>query len=314
MSQTADGVSTFVAGRTFGRAKVEPADRLGSWRLIAPVAQGTMAEIFRAASATAPDDQVGLYAVKRLCARWHEMPQAVLHFQREALIGRSLCHSHLIAVLAAQVERPPYYLVMPWLDGRSLGDRIREPERVPLAVALWWMRQTAEALAALAEAGWMHADVKPDNLMVSPRGHVTLLDLGLARRMDETGSIAERLVVGTPAYMAPETLTSALGSSLQSDIYSLGAVLFELLTGHRPFETEELGQLVRLHRQGPPPCVRRVAAEVPADVARLVDRMLAREPLRRPSSPREVADELARLEIHYLADRFTPADVEIGVL
>ena len=113
--------------------------------------------------------------------------------------------------------------------------------------ALWIIRQTAEALSALDRAGWMHGDVKPGNLMISPSGHVTLLDLNFARRHGESGAAVDRCILGTFYYIAPELLTSAIRADIRSDIYSLGVVFYEMLAGRRPFEAEDMADLAALH-------------------------------------------------------------------
>ena len=97
----------------------------------------------------------------------------------------------------------------------------------------------AEALGALDAGGWMHGDVKPSNIFLSPQGHVTLLDLGFARRRGESGTAADRCVMGTGHYLAPECITAAAAADIRSDIYSLGAVLFQILAGRLPLEGDE---------------------------------------------------------------------------
>jgi len=161
----------------------------------------------------------------------------------------------------------------------------------------------SEALDALHAAGWMHGDVKPSNTFISPNGHVTLLDLGFARCPGETGSAVERCVTGTYNYIAPEMITSALGADIRSDVYSLGVMLFEMLCGRLPFEGDSLAELAIQHRQTPAPDLRRLVPQLPTGVVRLVREMLAKEPLRRPQSPRELVDRLAALEIETFSQR-----------
>ena len=198
---------------------------------------------------------------------------------------------------------PPRLVVMPWLEGASLAARLADWQQFGVPEALWIARQTAEALDALHAAGWMHGDVTPGNIQVSPTGHVTLLDLNFARRRDEFGSAVDRPIMGTCNYLAPEYLTSALRPDIRSDIYSLGAVLFEVLSGRRPFAAETLVQLSLEHRQAAAPDLARLAPHVPREVVQLVRRMMAKEPLRRPQTPRELIERLVALEIGSFSQR-----------
>jgi serine/threonine protein kinase len=160
----------------------------------------------------------------------------------------------------------------------------------------------------------MHGDVKPGNIFVSPAGHVTLLDLGFARRNGDTtaggtGSAVDRCVLGTCSYIAPELITSALRADVRSDIYSLGVVLFELLCGRLPFVGKDLAELAAQHRQATPPDLGRLVPDLPGELVELVRQMLAKEPLRRPQTPRELVDRLARIEIATFSERtFVCAD------
>jgi serine/threonine protein kinase len=277
--------------------------RARQWELVEFVGLGSLAHIFRARPAGAPADRPANYAVKMLRPCWEDDPQAIRLLQREAVVGQSISHPHLIPILAAHVAEPPRLLVMPWLEGASLGARLAQRQSFGVPEAIWIVRQAAEALDALDAAGWIHGDVTPGNLHVSPTGHVTLLDLNFARRREELGSAADRPIMGTCGYLAPEYLTSALRPDIRSDIYSLGAVLFEILAGRRAFSAETLVQLSLQHRQDALPDLARLAPQAPCEAVQLVRRMMAREPLRRPQTPRELIERLVALEISTFSER-----------
>ncbi len=253
--------------------------------------------------ADGPADRPLTYAVKMLRRCWEADPRAIRLLQREAVVGQSIFHPHLVPILSACVLDAPRLLVMPWLDGASLAVRLAEGQPFGVPEALWIVRQTAEALDALHRAGWIHGDVTPGNIHLSPTGHVTLLDLNFARRREEIGSAVDRPIMGTCGYLAPEYLTSALRPDIRSDIYSLGAVLFELLSGQRPFAAETLAEVAIEHRQGASPELVRLAPHVPREVFPLVRRMMANDPLRRPQTPRELIDRLVALEIATFSQR-----------
>ncbi|NQU22944.1 MAG: serine/threonine protein kinase [Candidatus Nealsonbacteria bacterium] len=277
--------------------------RLGQWELVELAAKGGLARVYRARAADCRDDQPAGYALKVLRDQWETDPRAIAMLAREAEAGRSVSHPHLVSVLRARVSRPPRYLVMPWLDGSTLQSLLNSTAVLDLPTALWFARQTAEALDAMHRAGWMHGDVKPGNLLISPEGHVTLLDLGFARRPHEVGSAVDRCVLGTCNYMAPELITSALRPDIRSDVYSLGATLYETLAGRPPFIGQSLADLAGQHRQAIPPSLQRLAPHLRADVVRLVHRMLAKAPLRRPQTPAELIERLSRLEISTFSER-----------
>ncbi|MCE5266555.1 MAG: serine/threonine protein kinase [Planctomycetaceae bacterium] len=306
--------------------------RVRQWELVKFAGAGSLARIYRARPVGAPDDQPASYAIKMLRPEWQDKPEAIRLLQREALAGRSVSHPHLVPILATAVTEPPRMLVMPWLSGASLRERLAaaqqfdgdrpdscvstdEPvpfdrvvpklRRAPFDVptALWIVRQTAEALDALHTAGWTHGDVSPGNIHISPSGHATLMDLSFAQRPGEEGSAVDRPVMGTCRYLAPEHLTSRLAADIRSDIYSLGAVMFEMLTGRPPYLAKDLAELAFEHRQSSVPDMATLAPEVPREVAYLVRQMLAKVPLRRPQTPRELIDRLVRLEIGAFSTR-----------
>ena len=168
-------------------------------------------------------------------------------------------------------------------------------------------RQAAEALQTLHEEGWIHADVKPANLVVSRDGHATLVDLGCALRDDESILSWDRPVVGTLHYVAPEMITSTNRTDQRSDIYSLGVSLFEMVTGRLPFLSNSPQHLVEAHLRCPAPEPRQTAPHLHQDVAELIRAMLAKEPLRRPQNAGELIERLVRLELETLGQRLQPA-------
>lgn len=277
--------------------------RVGRWELVELAAEGSLAEVYRARPAGTPTDRPASYAVKMLRAQWQDDHRAIRLLHREALVGRSVSHPHVVSILQASMSRPPRFVVMPWLEGSTLQGQLDAGRRVELPVALWIARQVAEALEALHAAGWMHGDVKPGNVFISPEGHVTLLDLGFARRKDETGSAVDRLLIGTCNYFAPELITSRLRADIRSDVYSLGVMLFELLAGNLPFTGDSLAELAEQHKQSRPPNLRRLGPHLPNGVVQLVHEMLAKQPLRRPQRPRELIDRLVALEIATFSER-----------
>jgi serine/threonine protein kinase len=286
------------------RSSAHYSGRLGSWELVRVVGEGQMSSVFAARPAGSGCDQPPCYAIKTLRGTWQSDPRGLAILAREVHVSRKVSSPHLVPILAAQLSEQPYFLAMPLLAGDTLNARLRVTPPLELPVAAWIARQVAEALDALHQAGWMHADVKPSNVFLSSSGHVTLIDLGFARAANEAGGIADRPVLGTLNYMAPEALYSSSGGDIRSDVYSLGVTLFEMLTGRLPFDADDVADLATQHRQELPSDVRSLAPHVPTRAARLVHQMLAKEPLRRPL-PRDVIYRLMALEIETFAERCT---------
>ena len=277
--------------------------RIGPWQLVRLISESELARVYVARPADAADSPAG-YVVKVLRKEWWRDTHAIEMQRRAAWVGRKVSHPHLLPVLSAGVEQPPFYTVSPKLEGRSLDRLLEQQRRLPFAVTLWIVRQVAEALDALhTTARMIHSDVKPANIVVAPDGHATLVDLGFVHTPGESRHWSTRPVYGTLNYLAPEALTSSLSASPQSDVYSLGVTLYELLAGGLPFVGRDAQDLIRQHREATPQCLMIRRPETPKGVASLVHRMLAKDPLRRPESAAAVAEELVRLEIDCFAAR-----------
>lgn len=292
--------------RAASAAPVKLRQSVGSWQLGKVIGQGQFADVFEARPEGGGEAPFS-YAVKELRTRWEQEPLAVAMLATEHRVAREVTNPHLLPILASQVTRAPYFLAMPRLWGATLDSRLNGGRRPGMSMALWMARQVAEALTALHAAGWTHGDVKPGNIFISAEGHVTLIDLGFARRPGEQSADDGQAVLGTPHYLAPELLTSTHRGDIRSDLYSLGVVLFETLTGKRPFDGDSLSELATAHLQQVPRKLRSELPQASPELAKLVESLLAKQPVRRPQTPAELVSRLISLEIDSFAQRLPAA-------
>jgi serine/threonine protein kinase len=242
-------------------------------------------------------------AVKMVRPDWEDQATAVKLLQREARAGLAVRHPHLVRVSRAEVTHPPYFVVMDHIPGESLRRRLRRDYRLPVNDAVWVVRQLAEALAALHRAGFLHGDVKPDNVRLTEAGEAVLIDLGFAHRPGENAAfLREGYILGTANYLAPELCGSLPAEDFASDLFSLGVLFFEILTGRLPYPPGSIPQTFRRHACDPPADIRRSAGRLPSAIVALVDRLLAREPEARPRAA-AVVQQLVKVEIDALRGR-----------
>jgi serine/threonine-protein kinase len=207
-----------------------------------------------------------------------------------------------MSILSAHLHKPPYYVVMPWIDAPSVAAHLSRQRHLETSVALWIARQAAEGLEALHSSGYLHGDVNPANLLFAAHGHLTLIDLSCARRWGEESILDDQAIAGTPLYLGPEIFAGQPGDS-RSDIYSLGITLFEMLAGRPPISASDVSIIAEHKLRGALPSVRVFAPHVPREVAQFVRQLTARDPLRRPQTARDATQALFRLEISTLAER-----------
>jgi len=287
-----------------GESRRKLVGRAGPWQLVRQVSETNLARLYTARPADADESQPVAYMVKMLRKEWWRDSLAIEMFRREAWVGGRVSSPHVAPILSANVRQPPFFAAMPLLAGQTLREKLSRKWRTTPPEALWIARQVFEGLAAIQQSvGMVHGDIKPDNIMLAPTGHVTLLDLGFARAPSECHSPAADPLCGSLAYIAPELVTSAYAAGPASDQYSVGVMLYELLAGRLPFTGNDPAELIAQHRGQKPPCIRNLRPDVPKGVASVVHTLLSKDPMRRGGTHREWVDRLVRLEIDSFAVR-----------
>jgi serine/threonine protein kinase len=278
---------------------MQPLPRIPGYVLLKCLGGGPLTAVYSAHE----QETDAVCAVKVLRPDLDDPSTAVKLFQREARAGLMVRHPHLVKLRDAHVTRPPYYLVMDLLPGESLRRRLRRDYRLETADALWIARQTADALAALHRARFIHGDVKPDNIRLTSDGTAILIDLGFAHRPGENLPLFRQgYVLGTVNYLAPELCGGSEEDGPGGDLFSLGVTLFEMLVGRLPYRSGTWEQALRRHAADPPADIRRYVAELPASLVNLVQALLARRPTDRPRAG-AVVQQLIGLEIAALRRR-----------
>jgi len=225
-------------------------------------------------------------AVKFVREDWEDQPTAIKLLQREVRAGLAVRDPHLVRLRDAHVTRPPYFLVMDFIAGEALKHRLEREYRLDWPEAVWVVRQVAKALSAVHRAGFLHGDVKPDNVRLVDDGTAILIDLGFAHRPGENTSFYQQgYILGTVNYLAPEVCDRDAVAGPESDVFSLGVTLWEMLTGQLPFPSASIDESLRARQAPPSADIRRLAGPLPAALANLVDRLLARDPAARPTAP-----------------------------
>ncbi|HYE97821.1 MAG TPA: protein kinase, partial [Planctomycetota bacterium] len=264
------------------------------YRLLARVASGGFAAIWTAEPAFGG----GRVAVKVLHPERARDPRSVARFEWEAMLLRRFNCPRIVRGLDHGFERGNHYLVMEFIEGRSLGQVLSESGALPLLEALRLTRQVAEALQYLHGQGYLHRDVKPDNVLVDGLGHAKLCDLGFAIPVPKAGAeVTMATAVGTQGYMPPESRAGREGATVGGDIYSLGIHLYALLTGHEPYPGASSEEVVTDQIEGGMPVPNLMVVNAPPSVIQLLKKMMHPDPVRRFGRVEEVIAALDRLSM-----------------
>ncbi len=264
-------------------------ERIGSCRIVEEVASGGMAVVYRAVQ----DHLNRTVAIKALKSSAAADESITTRFEREAQSLANLQHENIIHVYDFYRERGALFIVMEYVQGIDLYDLLDRAGRLPFDVAAVIAMQVARALDYIHYQGIVHRDIKPANVMLARQGNVKVMDFGIARDRKFDDLTQAGTGIGTPAYMSPEQI---LGDKLdaRSDIFSLGIVLYQMVTGRKPFiEDEERSVMhkIRIERHESP---RKLNPDLPRELERIIDKCLKKEPRERWRSAQQLVMALER--------------------
>jgi serine/threonine-protein kinase len=259
----------------------------GRYRLEARIGTGGMSTVYRAL-----DETLQRQVAIKLMNREVTTDSAQLErFRREARAVAQLSHPHIVGVIDAGEDEGRPYIVFEYVEGETLKDRIRRLGRLPITEAVAYAIEIARALGAAHARHIVHRDVKPQNVLIDEEGRAKVTDFGIARTLDEEGLTADGRVLGTTDYVAPE---QALGHPVtgQSDLYSLGVVLYEMLTGEVPFKGESQVAVAMKHVREELPDIQSKRAEVSSALAAVLDTATAKRAEKRYADDAELIADL----------------------
>jgi serine/threonine protein kinase len=270
---------------------------LGAYRILRPLGQGAMGKVF-----LAQHEMLGhLCAIKILPSRYQDDPKALDRFRLEARAIAKLDHPNIVRVYDFNKDvrygKDIAFLVMEYVEGRDVRRTVAEDGPMEFREATGLMAQAADGLAYAHQAGLVHRDIEPANLLVDLGGVLKILDFGLARFIFEPEepsqtSAGQQSAVATADYVAPEQVADSQNVDGRADIYSLGLTFYYLLTGHRPFPKATLVELLMAHRYEKPKPISDFRPDAPPELIAIIDRMIAKQPANRFQTAGEVAKAL----------------------
>jgi serine/threonine-protein kinase len=263
--------------------------KLGAYTIDSAIGRGAMGAVYRGVHVELEQPR----AVKVLLPALAEDSQLVERFRREAMLAARLRHPNIVLIYDIDHVEDLHYIVMELVDGVPLSQLARRAAPLTWSRIVGILRQLASALTYAHARNVAHRDVKPANILVGDRDHVTLVDFGIARAGELAGLTMHGATIGTLAYLAPEQLGPSPGDGRSADLYALGVIAYELLTGNRPFMQSDPAALAEAQLHAPPPSPRELNPSLPVAAEAVLLRQLDKEPTRRFPSADEFVQALA---------------------
>ncbi|MCX7994282.1 MAG: protein kinase [candidate division WOR-3 bacterium] len=261
--------------------------RIRNFEIKELIATGGMAAIYKAIHVTL--DRV--VAVKILHGHLAQDKDFIIRFEREAKAAANLQHENIVNIIDFGQEEEVYFIAMEYVDGKSLKDLLNQVKFIPQEITLAIVREIAKGLGYAHQKGIVHRDMKPANILIGYDGSVKIADFGLAQAQDLTSITVTGAIVGTPAYMSPE---QAAGKKVdnRSDIFSLGVMFYEMLTGEKPFKGENYSAVIHEILTVTPPSPIEANPLISRDISTIIEKMLEKDPDKRYQSIEEVGEDI----------------------
>lgn len=257
------------------------------YQIIKSIGEGGMANVYLAYDTILDRD----VAVKVLRGDLSNDEKFVRRFQREALNASSLSHPNIVEVYDVGDDNGQYFIVMEYIEGKNLKDLLKKRGKLTTSEVVDIMTQIADGLSVAHDSYIIHRDIKPQNIMILENGLVKITDFGIAMAMNATQLTQTNSVMGSVHYLPPEQ-ASGKGSTLKSDIYSMGILMYELLTGKLPYRGDNAVEIALKHLKEPLPSIREELPDLPQSVENIILKSAAKNPKNRYNDAREMYEDL----------------------
>jgi len=286
-----DGVSFTKTLETPSGELVRGTDFAGRYEIIEELGAGGMGRVYRAYDKKI-EEEVALKLIRPEIAA---EKRTVERFRNELKTARKIRHANVCAMFDLQEEGRALFITMEYVRGEDLKSLIRRTKQLAPGTAVSIARQVAEGLGEAHRLGVVHRDLKPGNIMIDKEGSAKIMDFGIARSLLRVGTTAEGAVIGTPEYMSPEQVEGK-PADVRADIYALGVILFEMVTGRPPFEGETALAVAHKHKYEPAPDPRTLNPQLPVALGRLILRSMEKEREKRYQTAAELLADLEAVE------------------
>ncbi len=266
--------------------------QIGGYKLVRRIGEGGMGEVYIA-------EQLSMHrtvALKILHAKWSDDEEFRKRFLLEARAAGKLSHQNLIGVYDVGKYQGLYYFAMEFIDGVTVDDLIRHESPMAVEKVLDILMQVCDALKYLSAQGIVHRDIKPANIMITKEGQVKLGDFGFIQSAWDSELMQEGTTIGTPDYISPEQARGERNLDVRSDIYSLGATLFHMLSG-KTLYTGSCSSVMRAHIDTAPPRIEDLRKELPRGLVRALEKMVAKSPIDRYQTPDDLIKDIELLKL-----------------
>ena len=264
----------------------------GRYKLIDELGRGSFATVY-----IARDTKTNrIYAMKVMHFELSDDGDLLARFNREAHILLTLNDPHIVRIFEKEDDNDLHYILMDYIDGQNLKYHTLTHGQMEAARALDYARQIAEGLDTAYKHGVVHRDIKPQNIVINSKDVVKITDFGLARSRETVTLTQSNVFMGTAYYIPPEQAESGRSADTRSDLYSLATVLFEMLTGHPPFEGDTAVDIVVKHMNEKVPSICRIRPDLPPEMDLFMQKAMAKSPADRYSTPQEFISALEQLQ------------------
>ena len=263
----------------------------GRYQIIEELGKGGMGKVYRALDKKL-NEEVALKLIKPEIA---SDKKTLERFNNELKFARKIAHKNVGRMYELMEEKGTHFITMEYVPGQDLRGLIKQSGQLAVGTAISIAKHVCEGLTEAHRLGVIHRDLKPQNIMIDKEGNARIMDFGIARSVSGKGITGAGVIVGTPEYMSPEQVESK-ETDQRSDIYSLGVILYEMVTGRVPFEGDTPLSVAVKHKTETPPDPMQINSQIPEDLSRLILRCMEKDREKRYQSAGEVRSELENIE------------------